>query len=394
MKPPDRWPVHPSPLDGEALSSWLRRIAEDYRFSVTELLDHDLGQAGLPLKDLNLAPPTALLETLARRTGVAPGRVARMSLPGWTPWLLDSLEPDSSAFETYVHQLSVLLPEGKHPTSTVPGWRPWIPEHPLQRACPRCLADPSRQCLLLMWQLPLMLSCPEHGCMLEPCFGFPGPHFLWEEENSSPRPADEHIRAMDRLTWQGATTGKVCLPRRSVHAGIWFRLLRTLVDELSIPLAYWKTHGADLRYIWQASGHPVRAGQFKWRPFETCQWPAQAQLLAAAAEAIVLLEAGTIIGHGTHAALFLPVLDVEINDGRAQDSCTERASIPPPTIGELLEALVQTARENPADARNLYKFCLVGCRTTESVTQLRSNFTAAGLSLDGMSDIDDRATFA
>ncbi|MBW4095185.1 MAG: TniQ family protein [Acidobacteria bacterium] len=394
MKPPDRWPVHPAPLDGEALSSWLRHIAHSYQFSESELLENDLGHVRLPLPDLDLNPPDVLLETLARRTGVTPDRVARMSLAGWTPWLLDALDPDSSAFETYVHQLSVLLPPGKRPINTVSGWRPWIPEQPLQRACPQCLADPGKQCLLLMWQLPLLLSCPAHGCLLKPCIGFPGIFFEWADGNNPPRPADEQIRAMDRLTWQGLTTGKVRLPRRSVHAGIWFRLLRTLVDELSIPLLYWKSHVSDLRFIWRASGHPVRAGQSTWRPFESCTWPIQAQLLGAAAEAINLLEAGTIIGRGTNADLFLPVPDAEIDDGRTPEAHPERAVVPRPTIGELLEAVVQAARENPADARNLYKFCLVGCRTPESVTQLRADFTALGLHLEEPSHTDDRAPFA
>lgn len=394
MKPPELWPVHPAPLDGEALSSWLRRIAHSYQFSETELLEHDLGQARLPQSDLDFVPPAALLETLVRRSGVTPDQVARMSLAGWTPWLLDALEPDSSAFETYVRQLSVLLPPGKRPISTVPGWRPWVPERPLQRACPCCLADPGRQCLLLMWQLPLMLSCPEHGCLLEPYFGFPGIHFVWAEENSSPHPADEPIRTMDRLTWQAVATGKVQLPRRSVHAGIWFRLLRTLLDELSIPLAYWKNHASDLRFVWQASGQPVRAGQFMWRPFETCQWAIQAQLLAAAAESIVLLEAGTIIGRGTNADLFLPVPDEEIDDGRTPEAHPERATVPRPTTGELLEAVIQAARENPAEAQNLYKFALVGCRTPESVTQLRADFTELGLHLEEQSLIEDSSPFA
>lgn len=30
MKPAVQWPLHPAPMDGEALSSWLRRIAFVY----------------------------------------------------------------------------------------------------------------------------------------------------------------------------------------------------------------------------------------------------------------------------------------------------------------------------------------------------------------------------
>lgn len=37
-----RWPVHPPPVIGEALTSWLRRIATEYHLSVDDLI-FDLG---------------------------------------------------------------------------------------------------------------------------------------------------------------------------------------------------------------------------------------------------------------------------------------------------------------------------------------------------------------
>lgn len=40
---------------------------------------------------------------------------------------------------------------------------------------------------------------------------------------------------MDRRTHEGITTGTVTLPRRPVHVGVWFRLLRTLLDEVNTP---------------------------------------------------------------------------------------------------------------------------------------------------------------
>lgn len=79
--------------------------------------------------------------------------------------------------------------------------------------------------------IPLTLSCPGHGRRLEnagtvavaAALGQPAPD----------RAATEPIPAMDRLTHQGMTTGTVTLPRRAVHVGVWFRLLRTLLDEVS-----------------------------------------------------------------------------------------------------------------------------------------------------------------
>ncbi|HNG81978.1 MAG TPA: TniQ family protein, partial [Burkholderiaceae bacterium] len=43
MKPAPRWPLHPAPMEGEALSSWLNRVALCYHMEVSELLEHDLG---------------------------------------------------------------------------------------------------------------------------------------------------------------------------------------------------------------------------------------------------------------------------------------------------------------------------------------------------------------
>lgn len=394
MKLPARWPLHPAPLEGEALSSWLRRIADSYQLSESELLEQDLGHDQLPIQDLDPDPPNTLLEILAQRTGVSPDRLARMSLAGWSPWLQDRLKPDPSGFETYVHQFSILLKPGKRPVRTVPNWCAWIPQYPLQRACPKCLADPDRQGLLLAWQLPLLLSCPEHGCLLEPYIGFPGTYLEWTGGSAVPRPTNGAVSMMDRLTWQGLTTGQVRLPRRNVHAGVWFRLLRTLVDELSVPLWHWRPHGADLRLAWQTCGHLVRAGQSAWRPFETCTWLVQTQLLEAAASTIHLLETGRITGRGANADLFLLEPDVEIGDGRTAADHSESKTADRKPLGQAMEEAIQAAREDPIEAQALYNFVLIGCRDTESVARLRADFAALGIPLAPQSHIDDRIPFA
>lgn len=43
MSRPRRWPLHPKPSPGEALSSWLTRLARLYDLSLPELLRHNLG---------------------------------------------------------------------------------------------------------------------------------------------------------------------------------------------------------------------------------------------------------------------------------------------------------------------------------------------------------------
>ena len=90
MKPAARWPLHPAPREGEALSSWLQRVAARYQMDLYDLLEHDLGHGRVD--DLDTAPPPALLTALSLRSGIELERLRCMSFAGWVPWLLDSLD--------------------------------------------------------------------------------------------------------------------------------------------------------------------------------------------------------------------------------------------------------------------------------------------------------------
>lgn len=199
MKPAVRWPVHPAPLDGEALSSWLRRIADSYRMSLPELLEHDLGYHPINGDDLDIAPTAELLDAVARRSGVDLNRLRQMSLAGWTPWLQDSLDADPAGFDTYVHQFSLMLPPGQRKKQANGSWLAWQPARPMRRACPVCLEDPARQGLLFLWRLPLLLSCPDHDCMLEPYIGAPSIWLGWENHDTLPNNAPP-VRRSQRWT--------------------------------------------------------------------------------------------------------------------------------------------------------------------------------------------------
>ncbi|ASU82588.1 hypothetical protein CDO52_07130 [Nocardiopsis gilva YIM 90087] len=61
-------------------------------------------------------------------------------------------------------------------------------------------------------------------------------------------------------TCEGLTTGRVTQPSRSVHAGVWFRLLRCLVDEFSLALSTRSAHGwATLERIWPRTARQLLA---------------------------------------------------------------------------------------------------------------------------------------
>ncbi|MBP2233295.1 hypothetical protein J2847_006632 [Azospirillum agricola] len=84
-----RWPVHPVPLPGEALSSWLDRLALSYGYQAKDILRFDLGVTAVADDELDLDPPAAVLVRLSERTGVSVDRIRAMTIQGWSPLLID-----------------------------------------------------------------------------------------------------------------------------------------------------------------------------------------------------------------------------------------------------------------------------------------------------------------
>lgn len=414
MKPARKWPVHPAPIEGEALSSWLYRLAACFHLDTVELLQHGLGlhygvddvlhYRALPSVDIEAS--SGLVAGLADRTGVSTDRIRAMTLAGWTPWLLDSVQPITGAFRNYVHRSSVMLGPRSRAKTIEGKWRAWVPDHPIKRACPDCLSDPECQGLLLMWHLPIMLSCPMHNRLLQPLLGIVyGP--LWSENSPDleqrPSPA---VLEMDRRTLQALTTGKVDLPRRSVHAAIWFRLLRTLLNELSTPAKYWGPSTRDIRAAWAASGHRARAGQGVWKPFEALRWPVQSQLLEAAAAAMDLLGRGAIPYRGEDAALFSPEPARSVYAGSpprkpVPPSMLIPVSAPGSTymdhwakIWESMEEIMEIARGDPSEAQVLYNFMLYGCRTPDAAERVLANLEELGVAIDQLEHRPPRGPYA
>ncbi len=386
-----RWPIHPPPGEGEALTSWLSRLGEVYGMSAEELVRHDLTSPGVDLPDhltrvLDLDPPEGLLDALAERTGVPLVELRHMTINGWVPWLLDTLGPEpepGEAFDTYVDQDSVLLTVKERRRRQVPGWRAWLPPEanrvPMRRACPPCLtAGPATDyAFTLVSQLPLTLSCPKHGCRLEPTFGVLGTFYGWEKPNTVPTAAPAPVVAMDQRTHEGLRTGTVTLPRGSVHVGVWFRLLRTLIDELSTPVAALRTDARrSIRRIWETVGHPVRAGMGLWYPYEALAWQRQQAMLEAAATALHLIETGEIAGRGTLALLLTPEPYRPVPGGAPPD--------PPPRNywHEAMDAaaeLIALAQADRNAARQLLTTLTALTRREATFQRIREDLLFAGI---------------
>lgn len=361
MKSASRWPLHPEPQEGEALSSWLRRVAGCYDIDARELLKHDLGQ-GLH-DDLDVNPAPGLLRLLSRRSGVDLKRLHRMSLAGWAPDLFDSLEgADPDALEDYAFRLTILLQDRSRATRSVAGWRAWRPDRPISRACPHCMDERADRPMWLMWMVPLMLSCPRHGCWLEACWGLPGTFVNWKSNDTSPRPASAAIRSMDQRSWEALTTGHVRLPRQRVPADLWFRLLRSLLEELNTPISRCGAGSRSLRAVWNHFGQPLRAGRLTWQPFEALGLPAQLQMLEVAANAIELIETEAIRPLGAQAELFLPGPGAELTLDRLMRILRRKSGKGWQEAWKVVHDAIADARHNPETARALYALASCGKR--------------------------------
>ena len=387
-----RWPLHPPPSEGEALTSWLSRLAEVYGLSVEEPIRHNLSPPGLDLPDhhtsaLDLNRPSGVLPALAARTGVPLDQLRHMTIAGQVPWLLDTLDPEpvpGAAFDTYVHQDSVLLTAKERPRRQVPGWRAWLPTDPkrgpLRQACPTCQSTAAAGTFgfTLISQLPLTLSCPQHGCHLEPAFGGLGAFVAWEKQGTRARAAPAAVVVMDARTHQALRTGTVTLPRRSVQVGVWFRLLRTLIDELTAPVSALRTRShRSVRRIWHTAGHPVRAGMVApWRPYEALPWPKQQMLLEAAATTLDLIETGEVTAHGTLASLLTPEPHRPVPDGNPPDHHYWQES------EDALNTAMALAQEDPVTARQLLSTLTALTRSEATFQRVRDDLIALGIPND------------
>ncbi len=137
---PDRWPVAVAPEPDEQLSSWLHRLALAHglppRAFATAL---ELG-GGAWSGRLDLAPPAALLDRLARPTGMAAAAIAALSLRDFGARAL-------------------LLPLRTKVSPRRSGrWRAtWL------QACPCCLAEDEHPYFRRAWRLATTIFCPRHA---------------------------------------------------------------------------------------------------------------------------------------------------------------------------------------------------------------------------------------
>jgi hypothetical protein len=382
-------PLHPQPAELESLSSWLARLARLYDMSVKDLLaEHNLDLGGVTLPyDLDYDPPAALLSALAERTGVEVTQLQTMTLAGWTPWLFDNQFirhwDEQEVFDTYVRANCVLLAPGEARTNVIgypKRWSgPWL-GYRTRRACPVCAVEPQRA-TALVWRLPLVLSCAEHGCYLEPADQIEVGVMV--EQPVSPRPLPEPLATVDRYTYAALTTGRVELPGRSVHAGVWFRLLRSLLDEVSLALSGRRAHTrVTLATIWAATGLPERGGLGVWRPYELLTPDLQEAMLLAAGTALHLAATDEITAYGRLASAIQPPRAQHVYHG--DRPCPHHGGHHDAWAEALaqLEAAMTAARTDPDLARQLLAWLTTDCHTLTRYEEQRAYLFGAGIPAD------------
>lgn len=191
---PTRWPVRPSPMPDELLSSWLNRVAvanglapKSFHLSLARAIEWKNtivryqkvdAETRLKLKEtawVDFCCNGRLTEYLAERSGVSPGRIQGMSL---------RRPPDADArarppMDTLQWELvETLIDRVSYDRE----------RYAYMRFCPKCLQEWKDPWFKKSWRLDFMNVCVRHGCRLEThcvCGRGVRPHLLAQAQPQS-----------------------------------------------------------------------------------------------------------------------------------------------------------------------------------------------------------------
>ena len=188
---PTRWPVRPSPMPDELLSSWLNRVAvanglapKSFHLSLARAVEWKGtivryqkvdAETRLKLKEtswVDFCCNRRLTEYLADHSGVSPARIRGMSL---------RRPPDAEAgsrppLDTLQWDLIEALPDQVSHDSE---------RYSYMRFCPKCLQEWKDPWFTKLWRLDIVNVCVRHGCrLLTHCVCGRGvrPHLLAQAE--------------------------------------------------------------------------------------------------------------------------------------------------------------------------------------------------------------------
>jgi len=272
-----RWPLHPKPQSEESLSSWVFRLAQEYEMTWEEFFGDALRTDPLSDRLLDRQPPVSLVQTLAVRTGVQPERIWMMTLSGYVPWIIDTIDTDDAdCLSTYATQYQTLLKrqtpwmsKGLYNPKTGRYCLPWLSEPGAsdQTLCLACLRADQVPHLRLFWRLGLMGSCPLHGCLLTT---LPWPALsIIPYTDVSLESADRDLLSVDELSLQAVTHGQVRFQcGAEMGAAVYVRFLRSLIEELFCRRGAAGNCADTIVAIWEEVGCRPYAGLLMSKPFE------------------------------------------------------------------------------------------------------------------------------
>jgi hypothetical protein len=272
-----RWPLHPQPQPDESLSSWVFRLAREYERTWEAFLHDALGADTLTDSLLDRQPPVSLVQDLAVRTGVPPERIWTMTLTGYVPWLIDTLDTDNATcLSTYATQYQTLLrrqtpwmSKGLYNRKTGRYCLPWLgePSPSDHMLCLACLRTDHIPHLRIFWRLGLMGSCPLHGCLLTTVSG---PALSMIDSTDTPlESADRDLLSVDELSVQAVSHGRVRFQcGAEMDVAVYVRFLRSLIEELFCRRSVAGADADTIAAIWEEVGCRPYAGLMVSKPFE------------------------------------------------------------------------------------------------------------------------------
>ena len=377
-----RLPLHPRPLADEALSSWVRRLGAAYDLTPDRFIESALGlspPAGF-LGVIDNEPPNDLVEALSERTGTSAERVSAMTLAGYGSLLLGASASISRSateiFVDYVCQFTCLSPAGPRRTAPVTQlstrWRPWICADLLDdrpRSCRRCLITDPIPYTRIHWRAAWMVSCPIHEVALEPlgqgCEGMAARSYDWAPAQL----VHPVLLALDRLTLEAVTAGVIALPSgRRLHAGIWLRALRSLVDELIRSSGVLRCGAyARVTRLWRDAGRAFHEG-IPRAPFEMFTAEQREAVLMIAGLTVQKLNEGAP-SLAVRASKPLPIFALLRPPPTTGPDLPSRPSSPTPSSDGPVAEAIAAARANPREAYRIRQY-LIRREHAENVSQL------------------------
>ncbi|GEL98131.1 TniQ family protein [Cellulomonas terrae] len=140
-------PVSVEPIRGEAIDSWLERLADLNGLSTAELMRAVAATVGGRVRFLTLAPDPKVVEHLARLGGVTAETVQSMTLAAH-PGAVDLTGLDGERARESFRRISA---------------RGWVSGHGTQ-LCPACIGQDG--VWRLAWRLPIVATCVRHRLLL------------------------------------------------------------------------------------------------------------------------------------------------------------------------------------------------------------------------------------